>query len=372
MSPETKNGKDVLLGLDVPELHQAQLDLFTKERLLVKPPITFDPELTKEKMRRRDGDAVFAVDIGGDRLTFAEYAVRHDGLKILKVKVWQGDQGKGYLQILEKVARDAITDGIDVGISCAGPVSGTKPDFSPNLQTLREEFNRYDGDFLQLFRKGVALQNDAVAGAMSSVFEAFKRDSKQRNTIYIINGSGLGGAVFKDGYIFAAEPGHIEIVKGLNPERQNATCNMHDDRFTCLESVGASKAGVEDLWFQKTEEMIDKKTGKMIDGREISRRYQEGDDLALRLYANSALITAHAIYGLGSVFELFDRENPPVVVCHGGTFYVPGYGERVDQILEKALGYKLDILFTKNFERPEFVEKPNPGLDGAAIAALYF
>ena len=47
---------------------------------------------------------------------------------------------------------------------------------------------------------------------------------------------------------------------------------------------GTGKAGVEDLWR--------KKTGKHLEGSDISMLYVQGDELATELYDNSALITA--------------------------------------------------------------------------------
>jgi hypothetical protein len=50
-------------------------------------------------------------------------------------------------------------------------------------------------------------------------------------------------------------------------------------------------------------------------------------------------------------------------VGHGGTFEVPGYGERLRAILEKDLAYSPSLLLTKDFSA-------NACLDGGAIAAV--
>jgi hypothetical protein len=130
---------------------------------------------------------------------------------------------------------------------------------------------------------------------------------------------------------------------------------MRGATHVCLEAVAASKAGIEDLWFQQRHEELG--------GREIAAAYLAGDELALRLYEGSALVTAHLVKGVAKVLGLIRDWDQTVVVGHGGTFQVPGYGERVRTILEKNLSSATRMLFTKDFSA-------NACLDGAAIAAM--
>lgn len=89
----------------------------------------------------------------------------------------------------------------------------------------------------------------------------------------------------------------------------------------------------------------------------------QGDSLAADLYDNSALIVAHAIRGMINVFQLLKGGGDTVLIGHGGIFNVNGYGERIEQILQKDLGVNPSLLLTKDFS-------VNACLDGAALAAL--
>jgi hypothetical protein len=99
-----------------------------------------------------------------------------------------------------------------------------------------------------------------------------------------------------------------------------------------------------------------------LSGREIADKYLGGDCMALDLYDNSALLTAHAIKGIAKAFSFPSNFKGTVVVGHGGIFHVPAYSERVYSILRNDLSFAPRMLFTKDFS-------PNACLDGAAIAA---
>jgi predicted NBD/HSP70 family sugar kinase len=203
----------------------------------------------------------------------------------------------------------------------------------------------------------VALANDAEAGIMAGALEAALRLPVTRNVIYVINGSGLGGAVLADNIIYAAEPGHIAVVEHLNRFggfNQLKPCGLDGASHVCLEAVGASKAGIEDIWQQIT--------GEHLSGRQLVTLYTRGDGLARALYHNSASITAHVIAGMAAAFDLLADAAEPVVVAHGGIFHAPGYGDRVRDILARNLSVPPTMLFTKDFSG-------NTCLEGAAIAA---
>lgn len=190
---------------------------------------------------------------------------------------------------------------------------------------------------------------------MASAFEAIKRYPETSNLIYVINGSGLGGAVLKENAIFTSEPGHVEVEARLNPFSQGKACGMFGGNHVCVEVVAAGKAGIEDLWLQQK--------GERLSGRDIAARYLDGDHIAGDLYDNSALVTAHVIKGIAKAFSFPKDFSRTIVVGHGGTFKVPGYGDRLRSILAANLPYVPTMLFTKDFSN-------NACLDGAAIAAL--
>lgn len=354
MTPDVGVG-DLLANRQIPDLVPEQVERFTLEALQAKPVRSFDPQATLHQLQTCSEKTVVAVDIGGDKLIALSYDVR-DGLllQLAEILVRQGDGGSAYLDGLEEVADLARRKMLSVGISFAGPTDGTKLLAGPNLPVFITELrDRYGGDFAGLF-PAVAVANDAEAGIMAGALEAVKRYPETRNVIYVINGSGLGGAVLTGNMIFAAEPGHIQVEAGLNPFGQQKPCGMLGATYVCVELVAASKAGVEDMWLQQQ--------GKRLSGREIAARYLAGDHMALDLYDNSALVTAHAIKGIARAFGLPRNFDGTVVVGHGGIFQVPGYKERVCSILGKDLSSVPRMLFTRDFST-------NTCLDGAAIAA---
>lgn len=355
-SPSLK--KDLLSILPLPELLSEQLSYFTLDSIRAKPVGDFDAAAASETLKRQRNQRVIAIDIGGDKVASASFRVDNGLLQSdsQEIKGIQSSDGIGYLQFLEELSQDATKNGAPVSISFAGLVEGTKPLAGPNISTLMKELaDKYEGDFARLFSTLRNLSNDAVAGAIAGAIEARNKLPQTKQVIYVINGSGFGGAVIKDKKIFATEPGHIPVADKLNPFGQNKPCGIFGAQYVCVESVAASKAGIEDLWTEKT--------GEKLDGRKISANYIQGNELAINLYDNSALLTAHAIKGIANAFKILKLSNETAVVCHGGIFNVPGYGERVRQILYKNLGYQPSMFFTKDFSQ-------NACLEGTAIAAL--
>jgi predicted NBD/HSP70 family sugar kinase len=336
-----------------------QLRRFTKETLRARPVRPFDVQEVLRRIHLCEGMTVLAVDIGGDKITAADFSVLHGRVELSNhVLTVQGDNGVGYLAALREVADSAQRRGIPVGISFAGPISGTRLNAAPNMPFFAKELQAgYGGDFANLFWK-LELANDAEAGIMAATLEAARRYPDSSGVIYLINGSGLGGAVLTDATIYAAEPGHIEVAAQFNDFdgfAQRKQCGLDGATYVCIEAVAASKAGVEDIWHQLT--------GKRLTGRQISLRFLDGDELARSVYLNSARITAHAIRGMGAAFGLFQKGGQPVVIGHGGIFEVPGYGALVGEILGRDLAAAARILFTKDFSG-------NTCLEGAAIAVM--
>jgi predicted NBD/HSP70 family sugar kinase len=331
-----------------------QLSRFTAEALQAKPVRDFDPRAALTALRAADKKAVIAVDIGGDKLA-ASFVTMADGavVRTREVLSRQGYDGAGYLSALLGVRETARREMVPVGVSFAGPTEGTRLIAGPNLPVFIREFqDGFNSDFANLF-PAVEVANDAEAGMLAGALEAVRRYPDTRDVIYIINGSGLGGSVLTGQTIYAAEPGHIEVIGELNAFGQRKACGLGGAEHVCIEAVAASKAGVEDIWAQRTADRLS--------GQEIAARYLTGDSLAIDLYDNSAHITAHAIRGMAAAFRLLRDPGQLVVVGHGGIFHVPGYGERVRAILDEDRGYPVPLLFTKDFSA-------NTCLEGAAIA----
>jgi predicted NBD/HSP70 family sugar kinase len=345
-----------LRDLSNPGLLPEQLREFSLKSMRVKRTGHFNARASLGELRASEGEKIIAVDMGGDKL-FASYFMVRDGMleraqdDLLSC---QADGGSGYLTALVELSKRGSREAVPVGISFAGPVDGTRLIAAPNLPDFLAEFQeRYDSDFARLFPV-VQVTNDAVAGLMAGAVEAATRYPDARDVIYLVNGSGFGGAVLVGDAIYAAEPGHVKVASRLNPFGQSKPCGMDGAHYPCVETVAASKAGVEDLWRQRTL--------RRLSGRDISARYQAGDALARALYDNSAQITAHAIRGMANAFRLTDPGRL-VVVGHGGIFHVPGYGDRVMNIVCGEPDTLPRFLFTREFS-------PNTCLEGAAIAAV--
>lgn len=338
----------------VPPLLPEQVIRFTAETLHAKPVRDFDPRAALAALRAADKKAVIAVDIGGDKLTATFFTVTDGAVRRTReVLSRQGYGGAGYLSALLDVQETAVRKMVPVGVSFAGPTEGTRLIAGPNLPGFVREFqDAYNSDFANLFPL-VEVANDAEAGMLAGALEAVRLYPDTRDAIYIINGSGLGGSVLTGQTIYAAEPGHVEVVSELNAHQQRKACGVDGAAYVCIEAVAASKAGVEDIWMQRT--------GDQLSGREIAARYLSGNRLAFDLYDNSARVTAHAIRGMAAAFGLPNDSGELVVVGHGGIFHVLGYGERIRAVLEKGLGHPVPLLFTKDFS-------VNTCLEGAAIA----
>jgi predicted NBD/HSP70 family sugar kinase len=338
----------------VPALHREQVRRFTIQSLRARPARRFSAVDILDDLRANGGKTVIAVDIGGDKITASFFDIRDAGLRRGdEIVSLRSNGGAGYLDALRGVSEIARSTNSRVGISFAGPSDGTRLIAGPNLEAFIREFSAgFDGDFANLF-PSVEVANDAEAGMMAGALEAARRYPDARDVIYVINGSGLGGAVLTGDTLYAAEPGHIPVVNTLNVFGQSKACGMDGATYVCIEAVAASKAGVEDIWR--------KRTGESLPGHEISARYLDGHQFAFDLYDNSAHVTAHAVRGMSEAFGLIANPGRLVVVGHGGIFQVPGYGDRLRQVLESDLEYKPWIIFTKDFS-------DNTCLEGAAIA----
>jgi hypothetical protein len=183
-----------------------------------------------------------------------------------------------------------------------------------------------------------------------------------KSLVLIINGSGLGGAIwYRDTIggpsIMSAEPGHIEIVESLNLYKQTKECGLLSNGKVCIENVAASKAGIEDLY--------EKQAHEHLRGFEISELYQSGENLSTNLYNSSALLVAHTYIGMLRGAGITYNHETTTLALHGGTSLVPDYTKRVEQILEKDtyLEEPVKILETKSITK-------HSGIMGAAIAAF--
>lgn len=85
-----------LLSAPVPELLPEQLAGFAVTTLHAHPTRFFDPGTVLRQVREREGQAVLAVDMGGDKLAAATYSVRGGRLTLRdEPRLLRGDGGAG-------------------------------------------------------------------------------------------------------------------------------------------------------------------------------------------------------------------------------------------------------------------------------------
>jgi predicted NBD/HSP70 family sugar kinase len=348
---------DLHIAKSLSTLHfvDAQLERFTASSIRAVQTRVFNPYNVAESLTNFPG-SVTAVDIGGDKLAASTYTAWDGKLRQTGIPCSiKATAGAGYLDVLEEISQRSAVKSTALGISYAGPVKGSKILAGPNLATFVKELRgRYAADFGQL-NPWTTVLNDGEAGLLASAIEAVHRFVGVRNVILIINGSGLNCSILKDGQVFTAEAGHVPAEEELNLFGQQKPCGMLGANYVCLENLAASRAGIEDLWWQLR--------GRRADGREIAAARAHGDKLATSLYDSSAWVTAHVVKGAAIALDLGKDWRATVIVGHGGTFAVPGYAERIRTILETDLATPIQFFLTADFSR-------NACMEGAAIAAF--
>ncbi len=279
----------------LPPKIEEQISRFTKEALLLHKAQSFDPYQVLKKLADHESHEVIGIELGGDKLTTRRYVIKGKTLFPTEdVTVFYSTDGKGYLKQLERIKENSFD--IPVGISFAGPLDGEKIVGAPNMgEFVRELEEKYDRSLRKLFPSLTCAVNDSVAAIIPSIMSAALENEFLNALVLIINGSGLGGAIWyrdSDGgpSIISAEPGHIEVVEKLNLYQQDKKCGLLGREYVCIENLAASKAGIEDIY--------EKRAHIHLRGFEISELYQSGENLSTNLYNTSALLVAHTYMGM--------------------------------------------------------------------------
>lgn len=320
----------------------------------------FNSREAVEAIKASEGAHVIGADFGGDKGISQLFKVSNGIFAVDPAfkEYAQGNGGESYAEILRKTEEFAANHNIPVGISWGAPLDGTKPLFHPKVDVFLSELkDKYSGDFKKIMPHLGIVMNDGPAGLVSGAVEAYRTFGAE-NVLFPINGGGLGMAVLKDGIIYSAEAGHVKAIDALNKYNQTTACGVFGAQYTCVEMLGANKAGIEVQWQART--------GSYMRARDIEDRYKNGDEFAGELYDNSALIEAHLIAGVAQAFDIDLFDSKTAIVGHGGAFKFPAYGDRVVQILSKDKEDSPQFIMTKDFGNPD----TNACLDGAAIAAL--
>lgn len=341
---------DITMPAHVPE----QIAVYQTDHLITQDVCRFDPQQAAARLQAPQD--VMAIDLGGDKLRKATYAIRNGHLAKQDEAILQARGGAGYLSFLEQAAEEAIARDLRVGISSATKLNGSVVSRTVNLPVLFQELaQRYGADYENLFPGRSFVANDTITGLCGASTLLALQGREVHDVAFFICGSGLGASVIKDGVAIHVEAAHVPLVESLNPLGQATPCRVEGKAYVCLERVTAARAGIEDLYLQQT--------GEARDGVTLGRMYEQGDALSTLLYRTSALALAHAVVGVTNRYA-FSDSGESVVVFHGGNFEIAMYRNEVRRYLETLPGVHARIVFARDLSE-------NLCLDGAAVLAVY-
>lgn len=342
-------------GISINEsLRRKQVGRFTYDTLRAKEgPNLINPS---QLINSRTDWQILSIDLGGSKATGALVTIGN-GMEIHRdtLTVLKSRNGEGYRQFLEQMTKIAQNGSLPVGISTTGIVEGSRLIKSSYLQRLLKDMEDIDCDFARVFPNSkLAVLNDAVAGSVSAYAESIKRFPNVKEIIFLINGSGLGGAIASSEHRYSLEPGHVEVVDELNPYKRKGICSITRQETSCMHLV-TSGIGIEDTYFAKT--------GKRMQGENLADNARHGDKIAQDILNWSSYMVAVTIEGIMSAFNINPISSESAVVCHGGVFEMEEYREMIISNLNDNLHSLPNLLFTKDIS-------PNACLDGATIAAI--
>jgi predicted NBD/HSP70 family sugar kinase len=343
------------LEISLPSYVPEQIALYQSDHLLTQAVCRFDPARAARKLHKSHD--VMAIDIGGDKIRAATYAVRGGALIIGDEEVLQSTGGAGYLRFLERLAEEAVATDLRVGISSATKLDGSVITRTVNLPIFFEEFGETHGaDYENLFPGRSFVANDTIMGICGASTRLAIQGNATRHVAFFICGSGLGASVIHDGTAIHVEAAHVPLMERLNPLGQTTRCGVAGKDYVCVERVTAARAGIENLYRQQT--------GEARDGVTLARMYEGGDPLATLLYDTSALALAHATEGVMERYA-FPDSDASGVVFHGGNFEIASYRDAVRRRLQRMPHSRARLVFARDLSA-------NICLDGAAVAAVYY
>ena len=341
-------GAAALLPNYVPE----QVAVYQTDHLLAHIAFPFDPAAAVATLQY--DQHLIAIDLGGDKLRWAECHVRDGHLIRESEEVVQARGGAGYLAALERIAADAARRNLPVGISSATRLDGTVITRVANLPVFYDEFLAAHGaDYARLFSGRFRVANDTVTGICGSATLLARQNIALSDIAFFICGSGFGASVITGGEAIHVEAAHVPLADALNPLKQATHCHVPGKDYVCLDRIVAGRAGIEDLYRQQT--------GESLDGVALGARYEADDPLPTILYESSALTLAHATAGVIQRYG-FAPGAQSVVVYHGGTFELPRYRAAIARDLESMPGISPRVVYSRDLS-------PNVCLEGAAILA---
>ncbi len=338
-------------GPSLPRYVPAQVACYQGDLLMTHDVCRFDPERALAALQ--PDREVLAIDIGGDKIRVATCRLGNGGMARRNERVHRAAGGAGYLAFLEIIAAEAIEKDLNVGISTATKMNGSVIARTVNLPVFFNELSaRYSANYERLFPGRSFVANDTVMGICGAATRLAMCGQGARDVAFFVCGSGLGASVIADGVATHVEAAHMPLDPALNPLGQTRACGVEGREFVCLDRVVAGRAGIEDIYRQRT--------GEARDGVALGALYAAGDPLATVLYETSALALAHAISG---VTERYGFGDDSAVVLHGGMFELARYREAVGRALAGVPHAGFQVVYSRDLS-------DNACLDGAAMMAV--
>lgn len=343
---------------------ERQLSLYTPDMVQARKVGDLDLGLLRKKIMSLKGETVAALDIGGDKARVQLWRGGRGKLKMVEeIGKIQHKNGYGVLNFLEQQAQVLKQKGLThIGISCAGITQGTRLKGSPNCEQLVSDMGKHGGDFAKIFSGQVSVDNDAVAGLKAAVGAV-----DQSNVLFLIAGGGFGGAVYRHGEYFTAEPGHVPLYQDLNYRNDQRVCQLNPQcHGSCVEMAIGVSMGIE-YWYNQIA-----KPKKYMTGPAISQALKQGDLVAAQVYLHSAQQMAIGCVGMAKVFGLL-REKDLAVVFHGGLFHVDLFRNRTLGFIDhyfgvnRRLGFNPKTVFVGD---TKIFPTDNASIMGAAVAAF--
>ena len=307
---------------------------------------SFNLDGFRRAMRAAEGQRVIAVSAGGTNLVRGDFLVKGGILKLTRksVLVKSGRQGRGYFKYFKLIGKEAERKNIPVGVAYAAAIdAGTgKVMDDANLRELRKKI--VGRKKLETVMPTIAsFGTDSLMSVMAGVVVAKSKSPGTTGGIDFINGTGVGAAVYREnrgrGEIYSLSPEYVTVAKGL------LVAGAYKKGRPSIEEA-VSGPGIESMYKYLT--------GKSLSSAAIANLAENGDELALKLYSQSAYI------------GLFGKSKKTVVVLEGSLcdrLKVPGYADFLLKIVKRSAGSNIQAVYPNERSAPL-------SLEGAAMSAV--
>lgn len=293
---------------------------------------------------------VIGIDIGGTAVKYGLLTVRGE---ILKSGEFSTDGEKGIDNLLSNIydVIDMYMDNNVLGIAVSGTgqingeigeVIGGAPIIpgwiGTNLVKILEE----------KYKIPAVLENDVNCAALGEKWKG--AGAGEDDFLCLTIGTGIGGGIILNGNIYrgnsyvAGEFGHILV------EKNGIKCSC--GKTGCYEKYASTSALVR---------MVEEKTGKKMNGKEIFELYHQGDNTIKEIIN---IWIEYLTDGLGVLIYVF---NPKLVILGGG---VTKQGEYLLQLIKSSLSKKCGENYLKNLVIKFATLENSAGMLGAEYLLL--